>query len=62
MDISGSIASGISPQNPMMGVQIKLMKSAQDMQASTVATLLSSVTSVQPSVEPHLGNNINVKA
>lgn len=62
MDISSNIASGINPQDPLMGAQIKLLKSSQDSQKNAVETLLGSISPVQPSVEPHLGNKINVQA
>jgi len=62
MDAIGNIALSMGQSNAMLGVQAALVKSIQDTQKSTVETLLSSVVQVQPSVEPHLGNNINVAA
>ncbi len=65
MDVSSSsAASSAAQQDPMLGVQIKLFKSAQDTTQQTINTLLSSIGAVQPapSVEPHLGNKINVHA
>ncbi|MBB1486702.1 YjfB family protein [Oceanospirillum sediminis] len=62
MDAIGNIAMSMGQSNAMLGVQAALVKSIQDTQKSTVETLLGSVAQVQPSVEPHLGNNINVTA
>lgn len=66
MNIStaASMASNNVKQDVMENVQVKLIKSARDQTQSTMATLLSSISTVQPaaSVEPHLGNKVNVSA
>ncbi|OPX54252.1 Putative motility protein [Oceanospirillum multiglobuliferum] len=64
MDVSSSTAKSVGQQDPLLGVQIKLFKSAQDTAQSTIETLLSSVNAVQPaqSVEPHLGSKLDVRA
>ncbi|MAC46284.1 YjfB family protein [Oceanospirillum beijerinckii] len=65
MDVSSSnAANSAARQDPLLGVQIKLFKSAQDNAQSTMETLLGSINTVQPaqSVEPHLGNKIDTRA
>ena len=66
MNISAAatLASNNVKQDVMEGVQVKLIKSSRDQAQSTVATLLSSVNTFQPtsSVEPDLGNNLYVSA
>ncbi len=58
----GIVASHMGQQNMMLGAQAGLLQSIQDTQKNAVEALMGSVTAVQPSVEPHLGNNINVSA
>jgi len=58
----GIVASHMGQQNMMLGAQTGLIKSIQESQENAVATLMGSIAPVQPSVEPHLGNNINVSA
>jgi len=65
MDAMGSVgivASNMGHQNASLGVQASLVQSIQETHKNAVETLMSGIAPVQPSVEPHLGNNINVKA
>lgn len=68
MEISNSNAAQYAQQagqqDVLMGAQIALAGKAQDQGKAIMDTLLSSISSVQPaaSVEPHLGNKINVRA
>lgn len=58
----GIVASNMGQQNLSLGVQASLIQSIQETQENAVATLMSSVNAVQPSVEPHLGNSIDIRA
>ncbi len=66
MDIN-SIASGVITQNKMQktgdAVGVTVARKAMDIQASQATQLINSVKeSSPPPSEPHLGNNINVRA
>lgn len=68
MDISNSgVAASqaqAAQQDALLGAQVKLVGIAKDQGKVIMDTLLSSINAVQPapSVEPHLGNKINVTA
>ncbi len=65
MDING-IASGAisqaSSQKTGDAVGVTVARKAMDIQADAAAQLISSVTPAKTASEPHLGNNIDVRA
>lgn len=68
MEISNSsaanYANNAAKQDALLGAQVSLVNKAKDQGQVIMDTLLSSINTVQPaaSVEPHLGNKINVHA
>lgn len=68
MEISNSSAASYAnkaaQQDALLGAQISLVGKAKDQGKMVMETLLSSINTVQPaaSVEPHLGNKIDVRA
>ncbi|WP_417594477.1 hypothetical protein [Oceanospirillum sp.] len=67
MDISSStaaFASNAAKQDTLLSAQVSLAGMAKDQGKVIMDTLLSSISTVQPaaSVEPHLGNKVDVSA
>ena len=65
MDLN-SIASGVVSQTASQktgdAVGVTVARKAMDIQADAAAQLISSVTPTKTASEPHLGNNVDVRA
>jgi len=67
MEITGSsISSGAVSQATQQragdAVGVQVLSKAMDIQAVSARQMLDSIPEVQAPSEPHLGNNVNVKA
>lgn len=60
--ITRSAQSELAQQRPGDSVGVTVLSKAMDIQAISARQMLDSIPEVKPASEPHLGNNINVKA